>query len=112
MSKLVGVSVRMYQVGFGDCFLLSFEYDGPVAPGNRTERHMLVDFGRNYRPWHGGNMEQVARSIKARTNSQIDVLVVTHRHEDHLSAFGSKTVAKIIGECQPKLIVRSWTRGS
>ena len=109
MSKLVGVSVRMYQVGFGDCFLLSFEYDGPVAPGNRTERHMLIDFGRNYRPWHGGNMEQVARSIKARTNSQIDVLVVTHRHEDHLSAFGSKTVAKIIGECQPKLIVRSWT---
>jgi L-ascorbate metabolism protein UlaG (beta-lactamase superfamily) len=70
---------------------------------------MLVDFGRNYKPWHGGNMEQVARSIKARTNSQLDVLLVTHRHEDHLSAFGSKTVAKLIGDCQPKLIVRSWT---
>ena len=90
MSELVAVSVRMYQVGFGDCFLLSFEYDGPVAPGNRTERHMLIDFGRNTRPHHGGDMEQVARSIKNRCNNELDVLLVSHRHEDHLSAFGSK----------------------
>ena len=109
MSDLTGVTVRMYQVGFGDCFLLTFEYDGPVAPGMRTKRHMLVDFGRNARPHFGGDMEQVARSIKAACDGQLDVLVVTHRHEDHLSAFGSKRVAKIIGDCQPKLIVRSWT---
>ena len=109
MSKLVGVSVRMYQVGFGDCFLVSFGYDGPTPPGNRTERHMLIDFGRNRRPHHGGDLEQVARSIKARCNGELDVVVVTHRHEDHLSAFGSKAIAKIIGECDPKLIVRSWT---
>ena len=109
MSELVAVSVRMYQVGFGDCFLLSFEYDGPVAPGNRTERHMLVDFGRNVRPHHGGDMEQVARSIKNRCNGELDVLLVSHRHEDHLSAFASKRVSTLIADCQPKLIVRSWT---
>jgi hypothetical protein len=109
VSKLVGVSVRMYQVGFGDCFLVTFEYDGPTPPGTRTERHMLIDFGRNRRPHHGGDLEQVARSIKARCNGELDVVVVTHRHEDHLSAFGSKAIAKIIGECDPKLIVRSWT---
>jgi hypothetical protein len=109
VSELVGVSVRMYQVGFGDCFLLSFEYDGPVVPGNRTERHMLIDFGRNTRPHHGGDMEQVARSIKNRCNNELDVLLVSHRHEDHLSAFGSKRVSTLIADCQPKLIVRSWT---
>ena len=37
---LATVRVRMYQVGFGDCFLLSFEYAGQ-APA----RHVLIDFG-------------------------------------------------------------------
>src|SRR5690242_12053280 len=38
---LATVRVRMYQVGFGDCFLLSFEYK------NKAERarHILIDFG-------------------------------------------------------------------
>jgi hypothetical protein len=31
--------VRMYQVGFGDCFLLSFGYDEDLADGRR-ERHV------------------------------------------------------------------------
>ena len=102
MSKLVvRVSVRMYQVGFGDCFLLSFEYDGPASPGTRAERHMLIDFGRNHRPRHGGDMEQIAKSIKDRCGGDLDVIVVTHRHEDHLSAFGQKSVAKLIGDCSP-----------
>jgi hypothetical protein len=99
----------MYQVGFGDCFLVSFEYDGPVPPGQRTERHMLLDFGRNRTPHFGGDLRQVAQSIKERTNGNLDVIVVSHRHEDHLSAFGQPAVARIIGECNPRLIVRSWT---
>ncbi len=109
MSKLVSVSVRMYQVGFGDCFLLSFEYDGPASPGTRAERHMLIDFGRNARPHFGGDMKEVAQSIKDRCGGDLDVIVVTHRHEDHLSAFGQKSAAKLIGDCAPRLIVRSWT---
>ena len=109
MSKLVGVSVRMYQVGFGDCFLASFQYDGPAAPGTRDQRHLLIDFGRNARPHFGGDMKEVAQSIKDRCEGDLDAIVVTHRHEDHLSAFGQKSVAKLIGECAPRLIVRSWT---
>jgi hypothetical protein len=109
VSKLVRIAVRMYQVGFGDCFLVSFEYDGPAGPDGRAERHLLVDFGRNRTPHHGGDLRQVARSIKERTNGALDVIVVTHRHEDHLSAFGMASVAAIIGECQPRLIIRSWT---
>lgn len=109
MSQVVRVSVRMYQVGFGDCFLVSFEYDGPASPGTRAERHMLIDFGRNRRPHHGGDIVEIAKSIKARCNGDLDVIVVSHRHEDHLSAFGTAAAAKVIGECSPRLVVRSWT---
>jgi hypothetical protein len=109
VSKLVDVSVRMYQVGFGDCFLVSFQYDGPAAPGTRDQRHMLIDFGRNTRPHFGGDLKEVAQSIKDRCEGDLDAIVVTHRHEDHLSAFGQKSVAKLIGDCAPRLIVRSWT---
>jgi glyoxylase-like metal-dependent hydrolase (beta-lactamase superfamily II) len=99
------VRVRMYQVGFGDCFLVSFEYPGEV-PG---ERHMLIDFGRKYKPHAGGDMLAVAKDIKARTGRQLDVVVVSHRHADHLSAFGSSGIAQLIEDCDPKLVVRSWT---
>lgn len=109
MSELVSVSVRMYQVGFGDCFLVSFQYDGPATPGTRDERHLLIDFGRNRKPHFGGDLTEVARSIKERCGGDLDAIVVTHRHEDHLSAFGQKSVAKLIGDCAPRLIVRSWT---
>lgn len=108
MSELVRIAVRMYQVGFGDCFLASFEYDGPLADG-RSERHMLIDFGRNHKPHYGGDLREVARSISERTHKVLDVIVVTHRHEDHLSAFGSKAVAAILDACQPRLVVRPWT---
>jgi hypothetical protein len=30
----------MYNVGFGDCFLLTFEYRRP-----RKDQHILIDFG-------------------------------------------------------------------
>lgn len=109
MSELVSVSVRMYQVGFGDCFLVSFQYDGPATPGTRDERHLLIDFGRNRRPHFGGDLKEVAQSIKERCGGDLDAIVVSHRHEDHLSAFGQKSVAKLIAECAPRLIVRSWT---
>ena len=44
MSKVVRVRIRMYQVGFGDCFLMSLEYDKPL-PDGRAEPHLLIDYG-------------------------------------------------------------------
>jgi len=32
------LTIRTYQVGFGDCFLLSFEYP-------TEKKHVLIDFG-------------------------------------------------------------------
>lgn len=108
------VSVRMYQVGFGDCFLLSVAYNRPLADG-RAERHMLIDFGRTRRPKQGGDMLKVAKAIAAGCDiaaggaGRLDAIVVTHRHEDHLSAFGQAKPAAEIAKLKPGLIVRPWT---
>jgi hypothetical protein len=98
----------MYQVGFGDCFLVSFEYPAALEDG-RNERHILIDFGSTRRPPQGGDLEDVARLIRDHTSGKLDVIVVSHRHRDHLSGFAVDAAAKIISELQPGLIVRSWT---
>jgi hypothetical protein len=98
----------MYQVGFGDCFLVSFEYADALDDG-RSERHMLVDFGSTRRPPKGGDLEDVAQLIREHTGGRLDVIVVSHRHKDHLSGFAVDAAAEIIGNLQPRLIVRSWT---
>lgn len=100
--------VRMYQVGFGDSFLLSLEYPQALDDG-RTERHILIDFGSTRRPDHGGDPDDVASLIAQHCNGTLDVIVVTHRHKDHLSGFGLKGPSGVIDGLHPKLIVRSWT---
>lgn len=113
------IRVRMYQVGFGDAFLLSFEYGQTLADG-RDRRHVLIDFGSTSLPRSPRKLDTVAGHIRDHTASdkeilddtrgEVDVVVVTHRHKDHLSAFASPTIAKKL--CKPgypKLVVRSWT---
>lgn len=104
----VRARVRMYQVGFGDCFLLSFEYPGALEDG-RSERHILIDFGSTRRPAHGGDPDEIASLITEHTHGALDVIVATHRHKDHVSSFGSTLPAAVIGDLHPKLIVRPWT---
>jgi len=72
---LATVRVRMYQVGFGDCFLLSFEYAGQAEPA----RHILIDFGTRQLA-AGLNLADVAGEIDARTGGGPDVVVLSHRH--------------------------------
>jgi glyoxylase-like metal-dependent hydrolase (beta-lactamase superfamily II) len=75
-----GVTVRMYRQGLGDCFLLAF----PGSEGRPF--YLLIDCGLLI----GSNVErlrQVAAHIAATTGGRIDVLVATHEHWDHLSAF-------------------------
>jgi hypothetical protein len=107
------VAVRMYQVGFGDCFLVSFTYARALDDG-RSERHMLVDFGSTHRPKaaRGGRRSIVAHAadlIKADTGGALDVVVLTHRHRDHLSGFADEDAAAVIRSLNPKLVTRPWT---
>src|SRR5215475_6242771 len=79
---LATVRVRMYQVGFGDCFLLSFEYAGP-----EPARHVLIDFGSRQLA-AGLDLSDIADEINTHTGGGPDVVVLTHRHQDHMSGFG------------------------
>jgi hypothetical protein len=108
--KPTSVQVRMYQVGFGDCFLLSFEYATALADG-RSERHMLVDFGSARAPGRAGAglLTRIAQLIKQHTGGRLDVIVVTHRHKDHIDGFGNAEAAAILDTLKPGLVVRPWT---
>jgi beta-lactamase superfamily II metal-dependent hydrolase len=104
------VHLRMYRVGFGDCFLLSFDYPAPL-PDGRLVRHVLIDFGSTSLAKNQSNLVPIAKQINAHTNGgELDVVVVSHRHRDHLSAFGVQDIPALLAkEGYPKLVVRSWT---
>ncbi len=102
------VRIRAYDVGFGDCFLLSFVYP-------KSERHVLIDFGSFPRPKRksAGNMEAIATHIAGTCKNQLTAVVATHRHADHINGFATKKNGKgsgdIIRACKPKVVVAPWT---
>lgn len=102
------VSIRTYQVGFGDCFLLSVAYD------DRTERHVLFDFGSTYLPKGAGRrMQTVAKNIAERCGGKLTAVVASHRHRDHISGFSRNAsgggTGAVIASLRPDLVVQPWT---
>ena len=102
----------MYNVGFGDCFLITIGYSKSNDDGRRFH-HMLVDLGSTHRPKSRQSIAQVARHIDATIREEsagrLDVLLITHRHRDHLGGFGSESTANLIAALEPRLVVRPWT---
>jgi hypothetical protein len=78
------VKVRHFCQGIGDCHLLGF----PKPEGGTF--WMLIDCGV-HRGVEGGSdiMDRVLADIAATTDHHLDVVVVTHEHMDHVSAFPS-----------------------
>jgi len=103
-----GVKITSYQVGFGDCFLLSFHYSG-------GDRHVLVDFGTKFRSKTGfkSDMPGNARQIAADCGGKLTMVIATHRHYDHISGFqtakGGTGTGDIIRNLEPDLVVQPWT---
>ena len=97
------VRIRAYNVGFGDCFLLTFRY--PVG-----DRHLLMDFGSTALPRRSGpgSMVRVAEQIRTDTGGKLHVVVATHRHADHISGFAG-TAGDVIASLEPELVVQPWT---
>ncbi len=88
------IRVRMYRVGFGDCFLLSL----PVGQnGTEDYRHFVIDCGV-----HGkGNIGTIGRAvdnIAEVTGGKIAAVIATHSHQDHISGFSDKFCQFEIGE--------------
>ncbi len=77
------VTVRLYRIGHGDCFLLAFprETDGPF--------YVLIDCG--YKPGSPKHINttaaEVCANLKEATGGHIHVVVVTHEHQDHVNGF-------------------------
>jgi beta-lactamase superfamily II metal-dependent hydrolase len=76
------VRVRMYRVGMGDCFLVT------IGSG-KSRKHILIDCGVHAQSQFKGLKECVA-AIEEETGGQLDVVVATHAHADHISGFGSE----------------------
>jgi hypothetical protein len=81
-----GVTVRMYRQGHGDCFLLAFPREG----GGERPVFMLIDCGnkRGSQISRGGRevtAEEVVRDIHAATGGRLDLVAVTHEHDDHVN---------------------------
>jgi hypothetical protein len=115
----LSVDVRSFQVGFGDCFLVSFRYE-------RRTRHMLVDFGSTDLPTTRGkgspgatasveeHLTRVAREIAAVCGRDgLAVLVASHRHADHISGFSTTGrgggPGAIIRALRPRVVIQPWT---
>lgn len=95
------VRIRMYNVGFGDCFLIRFASDDGV------ERRILVDCGYHTKGKGAFDDASLVEQIKAdldpngdgegRQAHRIDVVIATHRHQDHISGFGETKAWEDIG---------------
>ena len=83
------LTLRTYQVGFGDCFLLSFRYAAEDDP--TRDRHVLIDFGSTGQPKNAGDklMLRVAEDIAEACQGKLHAVVATHRHKDHTSGFAT-----------------------
>lgn len=98
-TDLDSVNIRMYRAGTGDCFLLQFQSNGKVT------RNVMIDCGCI----KGGrkDFEPMVQDIRSLTNNEIDILIVTHEHADHINGFAS--VSDLFDKITFKKVWFSWT---
>jgi hypothetical protein len=101
-------TLRTYHVGFGDCFLLTFGYQGGDS------KHVLIDFGTTQTPQGKPNiLMDVAADIQKVTSTKLTAVIATHRHKDHIEGFRTSKdqdgPGDLIRECEPDLVLQPWT---
>jgi beta-lactamase superfamily II metal-dependent hydrolase len=73
-----GIRVRMFRVGFGDFFLLS-------VPTRDGDKHILIDCGVHAKDL--GTIQAAVAQMIADCGSELALVIMTHRHADHISGF-------------------------
>jgi beta-lactamase superfamily II metal-dependent hydrolase len=91
------VTIRMYNVGFGDAFLLVF-------PAPDRPRKVLIDCGVHFQ---GKNpkapikeiVKQIIADVTEDSGPRIDLVIATHRHQDHVEGFDDASWKQVeVGE--------------
>jgi len=80
-----GIRIRMYRVGFGDFFLVSLNRPGS-APA-----HLIIDCGvfkGTSQTGDIGTIEAAVANMAQETAGEVALIVMTHRHADHIAGFG------------------------
>ena len=75
--------IRMYRVGFGDFFLVTV----PTADG---PQHIVIDCGvtpGKTKKGDIGTIKDAVAHMAAETNKKLALIIVTHRHQDHIIGF-------------------------
>lgn len=110
MAKPKKLEIRSYNVGFGDCFLLSFHYA-------KEQKHVLIDFGSTEPPDTIDDFQvAVAEDIDKVTDGKLHAIVATHRHKDHISGFATNKKGNASGDIIRKcadageaVVIQPWT---
>ncbi len=97
------ITVRMYKGLLGDCFLLR------VGEG-AARSSILIDCGvLQGIQGAADRMKRVAADIVQATGGELDLLVVTHEHFDHLSGFGYASDVFFGGQLKIGAAWMAWT---
>jgi beta-lactamase superfamily II metal-dependent hydrolase len=79
-QDVAGLRVRMFRVGFGDFFLLS-------VPASNGSKHILIDCGVHAKDLN--TIRSAVQQMAQDCNSHLSLVIMTHRHADHISGFGT-----------------------
>lgn len=96
-------SVRMYRQGFGDCFLVRLMQGAAVS-------HVLIDCGvHDQSPDRAQRMSRIVEDIQRETGGKLAVLIATHEHVDHVSAFEKGEQQQLFSQFQIDQVWLGWT---
>ena len=88
MAPVNGITVRMIRIGHGDCFLLALPREQGDDPF-----YILIDCGlkpgsQDY--IHKKTIGDLVKHIGEATDYHLDLVIITHEHQDHVNGFGNE----------------------
>jgi hypothetical protein len=99
-KDITKVIIRMYRLGTGDCFALKFQ------SGSTTKATMLIDCGSWSMTY--AKINESLKDLKTFFEGNLDTLVVTHEHKDHVVGFqAARTLFQ--NELKPTEVWFGWT---